>query len=354
MGTRNFRPKIIVVLFLLFAGTSVFAQTFRVEGGLAASFIRLVDLYDTDNIAPGPGVELGGSIFFKPFLGAGLFLLTTFPIEPDYGFSSSIQVLSGPTFFYRSGSLALSATPGIYGFFQLNSEQFVSEVGLGVSGTIEFHLDSLVDIPLYIYGRMLGSYSFDGQSGNLTVTPSLGVGFNIDGPWWGAVLEGKAMFRRSAPALSAAEYNKQGVEAFNAKDWDSAVAAFTEALRLSPDSGAVKKNLANALNARGAVAEAAARGAAAAAAKNWDTAVSDYTEAMRLDPENEARKKILANTYNSRGAAAFNAKKWGAAVADFTEAVRLDPESEAKKKNLEAARIQAARAGESAGGQMAP
>jgi tetratricopeptide (TPR) repeat protein len=52
--------------------------------------------------------------------------------------------------------------------------------------------------------------------------------------------------------------------------------------------------------------------------KEYDKAIADFTEAIRLDPN-------FAHAYYNR-AYAWNAKKeYDRAIADFTEAIRLDP-----------------------------
>jgi tetratricopeptide (TPR) repeat protein len=89
----------------------------------------------------------------------------------------------------------------------------------------------------------------------------------------------------AAPAPTAQEYISAGIEAQKAKDYETAVAAYTKALKIEPDNAELKKNLAGALNSRGVSAYRAQNKAAAAA---------DFTEALRLDPVNAAVKKNLA------------------------------------------------------------
>ena len=54
--------------------------------------------------------------------------------------------------------------------------------------------------------------------------------------------------------------------------------------------------------------------------KEYDKAIADYTEATRLAP-NEA------HTYYGRGFARLNKKEYDKAIADFNEAIRLDPKN---------------------------
>ena len=53
--------------------------------------------------------------------------------------------------------------------------------------------------------------------------------------------------------------------------------------------------------------------------KEYDKAIADYTEAIRLDPK-------YARAYNNRGDAWYGKKEYDKAIADYTEAIRLDPE----------------------------
>ena len=86
------------------------------------------------------------------------------------------------------------------------------------------------------------------------------------------------------------------------KQFDKAIADYTEAIRLDP---------------RGASAYAG-RADAWRCARDYDKAIADYTEAIRLDPKD-------ARIYRWRGVAWREKKEHGKAISDFDEAIRLDP-----------------------------
>jgi tetratricopeptide (TPR) repeat protein len=93
-------------------------------------------------------------------------------------------------------------------------------------------------------------------------------------------------------------------EAYRGKDYDGAIALFTEALGNHPDN-------AHAL---------AGRAWAHLGKRQWQKAVADSTAALRLDPQ-------LALAYNARGDAQAGLKHFDAALADLDEAIRLEPRS---------------------------
>jgi tetratricopeptide (TPR) repeat protein len=69
--------------------------------------------------------------------------------------------------------------------------------------------------------------------------------------------------------------------------------------------------------------EALDRGMAAADRKDYDTAIAEFTEAIRLDPQSDAAYHNRANAYADK-------HEYAKAVADYNEAIRLapdDPES---------------------------
>ena len=52
--------------------------------------------------------------------------------------------------------------------------------------------------------------------------------------------------------------------------------------------------------------------------KEYDKAIADYTEAIRLEPAQPA-------AYFNRGNARLEKKEYDKAIADYTEAIRLEP-----------------------------
>ena len=61
--------------------------------------------------------------------------------------------------------------------------------------------------------------------------------------------------------------------------------------------------------------------------KEYDKAIADYTEAIRLDP-----KFVIA--YYNRGVAWRKKKECDKAIADYTEAIRLDPKYAAPHNSI--------------------
>jgi len=65
-------------------------------------------------------------------------------------------------------------------------------------------------------------------------------------------------------------------------------------------------------------AECLRRGDVAYKLGDFDTAIASYTDALRLDP-------TYAEAFHNRGAALHMQSKWAEAVRDYTEAIRLNP-----------------------------
>jgi len=130
-------------------------------------------------------------------------------------------------------------------------------------------------------------------------------------------------------------------------DWDKAIADYTEAIRLGPKNALATFgrgtaylykaehdkaiiDLTEAIRVKPDYAEAYYnRGAAYNAKGQQDKAIADYTEAIRLNPKD-------APTYSSRGAAYCARGEYGKAIADYKQAIDLSP-------NLEAAPLYVAR-----------
>src|SRR6202008_504128 len=108
---------------------------------------------------------------------------------------------------------------------------------------------------------------------------------------------------------SAADATAAFTEAFNraehdtdAKQYDKAIADYTEAIRLKPDYADAHYN----------------RGNAYYYLQQYDKAVADYSEVIRLKPD-------YADAYYSRGLAYYGLKQHDKAIADYTEAIMLKP-----------------------------
>jgi len=99
------------------------------------------------------------------------------------------------------------------------------------------------------------------------------------------------------------DYNSHGL-ANNAKgDFDSAIADFSEAIRLDPKYAAAYNN----------------RGLAYIAEGDYDHAIGDFNQAVQLDPK-------YASAYNNRCIAHNDKGESYLALADCNEAIRLNPD----------------------------
>ena len=99
-----------------------------------------------------------------------------------------------------------------------------------------------------------------------------------------------------------AEEAKRGSDAFERGDFDQAIVAWDEAIRIDPNHSEVHRW----------------RGDASLNKHELDKALSEYDEAIRLDPKN-------GMAYCCRGAALTAKGEYDKAIASFDEAIRLDP-----------------------------
>ena len=109
--------------------------------------------------------------------------------------------------------------------------------------------------------------------------------------------------RPSARKSTFAEEAKRGSDAFERGDFDQAIVAWDEAIRIDPNHSEVHRW----------------RGDASLNKGEFDKALSEYDEAIRLDPKN-------GMAYCCRGAASTGKGEFDKAIASFDEAIRLDPE----------------------------
>jgi Flp pilus assembly protein TadD len=113
--------------------------------------------------------------------------------------------------------------------------------------------------------------------------------------------------RRTQPQQQLAQNAAQaaferGNRAIQNGDYDTAIAEFTQAIRINP-------NYIDAYNGRGL---------AYAMKNDLDTATADFTQAIRINPKD-------AGAYYLRGLTYKNKKDYNKAIADFTQAIRLNP-----------------------------
>jgi tetratricopeptide (TPR) repeat protein len=100
-----------------------------------------------------------------------------------------------------------------------------------------------------------------------------------------------------------AEEAKRGLDAFRRADYDQAIIAFDELIRLDPNHSEAHRW----------------RGDALLNKHEFEKALSEYDEAIRLDPKN-------GMAYSNRGAALTGKGEFDTAIAYFDEAIRLDPQ----------------------------
>ena len=85
-------------------------------------------------------------------------------------------------------------------------------------------------------------------------------------------------------------------------DWDKAIVAFTEAIKIDPKSKLAYAN----------------RGGAYIQMGDYDTAIADLSEAIRIDDR-------FASAFNKRGAAYIEKGLVNKAISDLSEAIRISP-----------------------------
>ena len=96
---------------------------------------------------------------------------------------------------------------------------------------------------------------------------------------------------------------QQGKEAATNREFDVAIASFTEAIRLDPNSAMAYRD----------------RGLAYEGKGDHDKALADYTEALRINPQYDQAYYLRGAIYESKG-------EQDNAFADFTEAIRCNPQ----------------------------
>ncbi len=105
---------------------------------------------------------------------------------------------------------------------------------------------------------------------------------------------------------------KLGNQRLDQKDYDGAISAFTECLRLAPKAAACYGN----------------RGIAYREKSNFSQAIADYTEAIKIDPNN-------ALFYNGRAITYRRDKKYNLAIADLNASLKINPNDDKVRQLLE-------------------
>jgi tetratricopeptide (TPR) repeat protein len=114
--------------------------------------------------------------------------------------------------------------------------------------------------------------------------------------------------------MDADAYFERGIEYGLADDYENAVIALTEAIRLSPNNGKYYFR----------------RATTHFIASNWNQAIADYTQALRLKPDpndDDVWNFMIAEIYEHRGIAYRYQGDYKAALADFEELIRLKPDN---------------------------
>ena len=114
----------------------------------------------------------------------------------------------------------------------------------------------------------------------------------------------------------------QGNKAFAAKDWDTAIDLFTQAIDLDPKNHVLYSN----------------RGAAYAGKKQWDDALKDADACIAISPN-------WGKGYARKGAALRGAHRWDEAIAAYDQGINVE-DSPALQKGLQ--EVKAARDSEAA------
>ncbi len=108
---------------------------------------------------------------------------------------------------------------------------------------------------------------------------------------------------RKAPNQTFAEVAARGLEAFDRAEYDQAIVAFDELIRLDPNHSEAHRW----------------RGDGLLNKREVDEALSEYDEAIRLDPKN-------GMAHWGRGAASTEKGEFDRAIASLDAAIRLDPQ----------------------------
>jgi tetratricopeptide (TPR) repeat protein len=117
--------------------------------------------------------------------------------------------------------------------------------------------------------------------------------------------------RAAQDQMSADAYYQKGVQHFNAGQFDEAVAAYQQAVKLRPDWVFTHSGLALSLLRLKRFAESA----------------EAFKQATKLDPK-------YVPGYNGLGDAYYGLEKYEESVASYTEAARLDPNNPAAYAKL--------------------
>jgi tetratricopeptide (TPR) repeat protein len=120
--------------------------------------------------------------------------------------------------------------------------------------------------------------------------------------------------------LSAEEYFKRGESFFEKNDYDTAIAEFSDAIRLKPDYAAAYARRGNVYRLRGM------KDYGGYDKEDWDRAIADCTQAIRLDPKYAPAYIYRGNIYYDKSLDDRDKSMLDLAIADYTQLIRLKPD----------------------------
>jgi tetratricopeptide (TPR) repeat protein len=103
-------------------------------------------------------------------------------------------------------------------------------------------------------------------------------------------------------ANAAQAYADTAIAAIGRKDYDKAIADYTQAIHIDPKFATAYSNRGSAYGMKG----------------DYDKAIADYTKAMELNPG-------IMHLYGNRGVAYLEKGDYDRAMADFNQQIRIDP-----------------------------
>jgi tetratricopeptide (TPR) repeat protein len=105
------------------------------------------------------------------------------------------------------------------------------------------------------------------------------------------------------PSINSAQaLAESAIAAFGRKEYDKAIADYTQAIRIDPKFATAYSNRASAYGMKG----------------DYDKAIADYTKAIELNPD-------IRDIYYNRGNAYFDKGDNDKAMADYNQAIRINP-----------------------------
>ena len=186
-------------------------------------------------------------------------------------------------------------------------------VGAGITGLIDLSaLDEWLPGRVQTLARSSVSTPADAPTQVPASTESQRVTTPIPAPT--VPIENRDKSAGTEPSLAEAAYNR-GNDYLLAGNYDSAIQAFTEAIRLNP-------NHADAYNSRGLAYWNKSDRFVFADKGEYDRAIQDFDQAIRLNPND-------ADIYANRGRVYHRKRELDRAIRDYDQAIRLDPNSAA-------------------------